>query len=215
MNKYWDKAWTENVAEQSKKTSVNQALWKASGRKTKAYPDKENNIWWETNGPEMVDRWIEWRNGEHPYQIWQPVAGQPAIELGINAVWNNVKVQMHIDRVMVNPDGELLVLDLKTGSRSPSSDLQLAFYAAGIESIFGIRPKWGAYWLARQGGIKELVDLDAYSTEMIIELVTKFDTARKAELFLPNLNHCVMCSVKDHCKWNKKVDNNVNNEEEA
>jgi hypothetical protein len=82
--------------------------------------------------------------------------------------------------------------------------LQLAFYAAGIEEQYGIRPKWGAYWMGRNGGIKELVDLDAYPKDMIIELVTKFDAARKAELFMPNLNHCVMCSVKDKCKWNKK-----------
>jgi hypothetical protein len=204
MIDFWTKAWDETLKQQQKQSNYPVSDWKAGGRKTKANPDKENDIWWKSNGPIMVERWIAWRNGEHPYVLWEPTPGTAAIELGLNPIWNGVPVQMHIDRVMINPNGELVVIDLKTGSRNPTSDLQLAFYAAGIESIFGVRPKWGAYWMARNGGIKELVDLDEYTTESIIELVTKFDKARKDDIFLPNLNHCVMCNVKDYCKWNKK-----------
>lgn len=201
MNKYWEEAWTKQQAEQSAKTTVDQALWKASGRATKANPDKENNVWWSTNGSDMVDRWIEWRNGDHPWVLWEPTPGIPAIELVVNPIWNNIPVKMIIDRVMINPDGELVVVDIKTGSRTPMSDLQLGFYAVGIEALFGIRPQYGAYWMAREGGIKELVNLDKYTTEDIIDMITKFDLARKAEIFLPNMSHCVMCSVKDKCKW--------------
>lgn len=204
MNEYWTKAWEAQKKEQLSRTSVKESDWKAAGRKTKANPNKEDSNWWYTNGAVMVDNWIAWRNGSHPWVLWEPTPGTPAIELGINPVWNDVPVQMHIDRVMINPDGELVVIDIKTGSRNPSSDLQLAFYAAGIETMFGVRPKYGAYWLGRHGGIKELVDLDAYPSENIIELVTMFDTARKASLFMPNLNHCVMCGVKASCKWNIK-----------
>lgn len=200
----WQTAWSMSIADQIERSDSKPEEWRSGGRKTKQYPDKENADWWLTNGPLMVERWIAWRNGEHTYKLWEPTPGVPAIELGINPIWNDVPVQMHIDRVMINEDGELVVIDLKTGSRNPTSDLQLAFYAVGIESIFGIRPKWGAYWMGRSGGIKELVDLDVYTTESIIELVTKFDEARKAEIFLPNLSHCVMCGVKDKCKWNKK-----------
>jgi hypothetical protein len=204
MTDYWEQAWSQTIAEQSAKTTVDQAKWKASGRVTKANPNKEDGTWWQTNGPKMLESWITWRNAEHPWVLWEPSPGQPAIELGLTPVWNDVPVQMHIDRVMVNPDGELVVIDLKTGARTPMSDLQLAFYAAGMEAIFGIRPTYGAYWMARSGGIKELVDLSVYSTDTIIELVTKFDAARKAEIFLPNLSHCIMCSVRSECKWNKK-----------
>jgi len=99
---------------------------------------------------------------------------------------------------------ELIVVDIKTGARTPSSDLQLAFYAAGMEEMFGIRPRYGAYWMGRTGQTDELIDLDYISKEDIIEIVTKFDTARRAELFMPNLNHCVMCNVKDECKYKRK-----------
>lgn len=204
MISLWTDAWEETLSQQKKRSSIAPDNWKAGGRKTKANPNKEDDRWWQENGPVMVDRWIAWRNGDHPLKLWEPTPGVPAIELALNPIWNDTPVQMHLDRVMVNPDGELIVIDLKTGSRNPTSDLQLAFYAAGMDTIFGIRPKWGAYWMGRSGGIKELVDLDEYTTESIIELVTKFDRARKADLFLPNLNHCIMCNVKDSCKWNKK-----------
>jgi hypothetical protein len=73
-----------------------------------------------------------------------------------------------------------------------------------MEEMFGIRPRYGAYWMGRTGQTDELIDLDYISKEDIIEIVTKFDTARRAELFMPNLNHCVMCNVKDECKYKRK-----------
>ena len=204
MNKYWEEAWAEQKTVQFTKTGIPESDWKAAGRATKANPNKEDGNWWTQAGSDMVDSWIAWRNGSHPWVLWEPTPGQPAIELGLTPIWNDVPVQMHIDRVMVNPDGELVVLDIKTGARTPSSDMQLAFYAAGIEEIFGIRPRYGAYWMGRSGAVNELIDLDHLPKEAIIDIVTKFDSARKQELFLPNFSHCVMCSVVDKCKWKTK-----------
>ena len=204
MNKYWDAAWAAQQQEQLTKTGVDQAQWRASGRATKANPNKEDGDWWNVNGSAMVDSWIAWRNGTHPLVLWEPQPGVPAIELALTPIWNDIPVQMHIDRVMINEDGELIVVDIKTGARTPSSDLQLAFYAAGMEEMFGIRPRYGAYWMGRTGQTDELIDLDYIKKEDIIDIVTKFDTARKAELFMPNLNHCIMCNVKNECKYKRK-----------
>lgn len=204
MNKYWEVAWAAQQQEQLTKTGVDQAQWRASGRATKVNPNKEDGDWWNVNGSAMVDSWIAWRNGTHPLILWEPQPGVPAIELALTPIWNDIPVQMHIDRVMINEDGELIVVDIKTGARTPSSDLQLAFYAAGMEEMLGIRPRYGAYWMGRTGQTDELIDLDYISKEDIIDIVTKFDTARKAELFIPNLNHCVMCNVKNECKYKRK-----------
>lgn len=200
MNKYWDEAWTRLQKQQLEKVKVDPSEWKAAGRVSKANPNKEDGVWWTTNGSAMVDSWITWRTGSSKWKIWD-IDGTPAIELSLQPIWNDVPVQMHIDRVMITPDGELVVLDIKTGSRTPSSDLQLAFYAAGMEEILGVRPQYGAYWMARTGGIGELIDLDKTPKSAIIDIVTKFDTARKQEIFLPNFSHCVMCSVVKDCKW--------------
>jgi len=200
VNKYWDEAWTRLQEEQLKKKNVAKSEWKAAGRVSKANPNKEDGDWWTVNGSTMVDSWINWRKNA-AWKIWEVTPGVPAIELGITPIWNDVPVQMHLDRVMITPDGELVVLDIKTGSRTPSSDLQLGFYAAGMESVLGIRPQYGAYWMARDGGIGEMINLDKYTVDSISDMVTKYDTARRQEIFLPNLNHCVMCGLVKDCKW--------------
>lgn len=200
MTEYFIEAWNKQVNDQFKKTGINQSEWKASGRATKANPNKEDDNWWLVNGAKMFDNWVAFRNGNNGWKLWD-YNGTPAIELGLTPIWNDIPVQMHLDRVMVNPDGELVVLDIKTGSRTPTSDLQLAFYAAGMEEMLGIRPRWGAYWMAREGIVSEMIDLDRYTKDDIIDIITKFDKARKENIFLPNFSHCIMCNLKTKCKW--------------
>lgn len=203
----WKDAWNECVTAQQASMGQDTALWRAAGRATKDNPDKENGVWWEKNGRKMLDSWVDWRMGEHGWKVWETPQGIPAIELGMTAMFGEIPVQMGIDRVMVTPDGELVILDLKTGQRTPSSDLQLAFYATGMAKVFDLRPKYGAYWMARQGTTSTLIDLDFYTDEMIEEIIFKFDKARREELFVPNYGHCNMCQLKSSCKWNKEGTN--------
>jgi putative RecB family exonuclease len=200
----WKDTWERVKTAHSASTGQEEALWKTAGRATKENPDKENGAWWYTNGRLMLDSWIKFRTGELGWQIWEAPNGTPAIEIGMNVEVGGVPVQMGIDRVMVTPAGELVILDLKTGQRTPSSDLQLAFYALGMSKMFGVRPQYGAYWMARQGITSPLIDLDFYTDDMIEEIIVKFDTARKAELFLPNYSHCKMCGFTTICKYNKE-----------
>lgn len=204
LDKVWLESFEAEKTSQIGSTSLETALWRAGGRATKANPDKENDTWWKFEGRNMLDRWVSWRTGSLGWKLWVTPEGVPAIELGLNPVLGGVTVQMHIDRVMVTPDGELVILDLKTGQRTPSSDLQLAFYAVGMEKMIGIRPKYGTYWMAREGTTSPLVDLDFYKTEMIEEMVSEFEKARQAHLFIPNLNNCKMCDLTDKCKWYRK-----------
>lgn len=200
----WKDTWERVKTAHSASTGQEEALWKTAGRATKENPDKENGAWWYTNGRLMLDSWVKFRTGELGWQIWEAPNGTPAIEIGMNVEVGGVPVQMGIDRVMVTPAGELVILDLKTGQRTPSSDLQLAFYALGMSKMFGVRPQYGAYWMARQGITSPLIDLDFYTDDMIEEIIVKFDTARKAELFLPNYSHCKMCGFTTICKYNKE-----------
>lgn len=204
LDKVWVDAFVGEKTRQGGFTDLPEASWRAGGRASKANPDKENGVWWAVEGRNMLRKWADWRTGSHGWQLWSDALGIPAIEIGLSPVLGGVTVQMHIDRVMVTPEGELVILDLKTGARTPSSDLQLAFYAAGMEKTFGIRPKYGTYWMAREGTTTPLVDLDFYSMEMIEQMVADFDRARQAHLFIPNLNHCKMCDLTDKCKFVKK-----------
>lgn len=202
----WESTWQEEKRLHGAFTGQKEALWRVAGRATKDNPDRENEKWWLANGRNMLDLWINFRKNLG-WSVWSTeIEGftVPAIELTIKPEFAGVPVQMGIDRVMVTPEGELVVIDIKTGSRTPSSELQLAFYAAGMSKALGIRPKYGAYWMGRQGSTSTLVDLDFYTDDMIEEIVSKFDTARKSDIFLPNYSHCNMCGFKEKCKWNKE-----------
>ena len=102
--------------------------------------------------------------------------------------------------MFVTDAGELVVVDLKTGSRTPESDMQLGFYAAGLELMFGVRPHLGAYWMARKGGLTPLVDLDRYTPEFIGKMLDKFNLAVEHEIFLPHATSlCGSCGVRPLC----------------
>lgn len=207
IKQLWDSTFAKLTDQQVKLNGFTLDDVRAGGRATKAYPNKEDASWWNENGSQMVEAWVKWRD-ESGYKIAEIVSGTPAIEVGITTEIAGLTVQMHIDRVMYMPsqDGtysadNFVIVDLKSGKNPPKSDLQLALYAAGIEKLYGWRPRWGAYWMAREGTLGHLVDLDLYPTPIIEDLLSKFKVARENGVFLPNMSHCPMCSVKEHCKY--------------
>lgn len=196
--------WDKHLADaRTQNPDVPLSEYKAGGRASKAYPLKENADWWLDNGPQMVKNWLLWRQHSN-MQVWTPTPDKEAVELGIDLPVGEFNLRMFIDRVFVTPSGEMVVLDLKTGARTPTSDLQLAIYAAGIEKIFGVRPKYGTYWMAREGNTSQFIDLDYLPTDKILNVVSTFDIARKGGIFLPNLSNCSYCNVAQHCEWSKK-----------
>ena len=197
LQELWDKAWDKEYKQRLEKSSVPETEWKAGGRATKAYPNKEDAAWWKKNGVKQLENWEFFR--QNGWKIFD-INGTPAIEIDILAIMDGVQVKMTLDRVMVTPSGELVVVDIKSGRNIPSW-LQLAFYAAGMELTLGIRPKWGAYWMSRNGTTSPMIDLDLYPTEDIVKFVKRFDMARKSEVFLPNLSHCSRCGFNQICKW--------------
>ena len=180
---------------------------RAGGRATKDYPNKENEDWWNENGVAMLYQWVQWRNNSG-WGIADMGDGKPGIEIGLEVEIGGIRVQAYVDRVMFkpNPSGLLtredyIVLDLKSGKYQPKSEMQLALYATGIELVYGFRPKWGVYWMAREGKPSELIDLDIYPLEVFEDIFAQFKKARESRIFLPNFSQCGMCSVIDYCKY--------------
>lgn len=199
----FDRAFQAEIDRVEQESNVPRSEWRSGGRASKAWPDKENYDWWVANGPAMVKSWVSWRLGSG----WSIAEfdGNHAIEFEIDfPIGDDFFVRMIIDRVMVNGSGELAVIDLKSGSRSPSSDLQLAVYATGMDRMLGVRPQYGAYWMAREGTSTPLADLDHLSSDRVVSMLKMFDTARKSQIFLPNLKECHYCGVAEHCEWSKK-----------
>lgn len=196
-NELWAKAW----AKETKDIDLN--LARVAGRSTKANPNKEDAAWWAEQGPQWVDNYISWRKSNKNWKIWKTPQGARAIEIELNPVIADVPVKMVIDRVF-EVDGELVIVDLKTSARRPTSDLQLGFYKVGLEMMLGVKVNQGNYWMSRDSGTGEMIDLSRYTVDMLEYLVSGFDKARKAGIFLPNLSSCNFCGLTEHCTFTKE-----------
>jgi putative RecB family exonuclease len=189
---------TELAMEAEDKLST--AHFYASGRKSKEWPDKENEKWWLQNGPPMVQRWIDFKRVTN-WEIWITPQGDPAIELALHAEYGGVPVKGYLDRVMELPNGDLAVLDLKTGANEPKSDGQLGQYADMVAKLLGeeYRPKWGTYWMGRTGSLTPPVDLAPLARGLDRDYgVAK--TIIEQDLFLTSPSMlCGSCSVNQSC----------------
>lgn len=193
--------WAEAWSEEAKGIDLTNA--RVGGRATKEYPNKEDAVFWRNTGPKWVSSYITWRQNNTNWKIWKTPQGLPAIELGIKPEFAGVPVKMVIDRVF-EVNGELVVVDLKTSQQTPSSTLQLGFYKVGLEKVLGVEIKYGAYWMARQSGTTELIDLTGYTEDKLNYLADGFDRARKSGIFLPNANNCNRCGLSEHCIFTSK-----------
>lgn len=178
-----------------------------SGRASKDNPDKEDPKWWAINGPKFVKSWQQWRTHAE-LAVWEtadPDTGEiiPAIELGVWAdaeVEGLAPVRSIIDRVM-EKDGDLYIVDLKSGTYTDPWPLQLALNNLGLYHTYGVRAKWGGYWKARKGGVEVWHDLTRFSDTWLWEQVHAAQQIRDQQLFLANPNNlCTSaCGVAQWC----------------
>lgn len=196
----WQQVFDQEIEEQIEKTGTQPNVWKAAGKATKANPDKENGKWWEENGLAFSRSYIEWRESIQ-WNIWTTPEGVPAIELDLRCKFGEVPVRTIIDRIFVTPDGELVVVDLKTGAQMPKDQgLQLGFYASAVEQVFGVRPAWCAYWNARKGGLSEPYYPNHLTPEFLGQMLEEFMRVRENGPFIPNLSmNCGNCGVARAC----------------
>lgn len=198
-NELWSKAW---ALESEGKDLTNARV---GGRATKANPQKEDVNFWQATGPQWVQAYIDWRKANPDWKLWKTPQGAPAIELAMLPEFAGVPVKMILDRVF-EVNGELVIVDLKTSQQTPTNTLQLGFYKVGMLKTFGIDVKWGTYWMARQHGVSPLVSLEQYTEDKLEYLVSGFDKARKAGIFLPNTNNCqYKCGLTAHCQFSTKI----------
>lgn len=188
----------EYAERESEKCGYPVEEFKANGRASKQWPDKENRDWWAESLPVMVERWVTFMDNS-PWTLWFTPDGTPAIELAMNITLGGEVIKLAIDRVFVAGD-RLRVVDLKSGSRTPDSARQLGLYATAIEQVFGVRPDDGCYWMARSGVTTEAEPLDRYTTESLGREFAAFRRAQRAGVFIAKpSNLCGSCGVRPYC----------------
>src|ERR1019366_4895136 len=198
----WEAAWKECLGDKDLTNA------RVGGRVSKEKPNKEDVAQCQKQGPEWVENYIKWRKGNPEWKIWKTPQGVPAIELGLNPSIAGVTIKMSIDRVF-EVGNELVIVDLKTSQSTPVSALQLGFYKYGMEEQFHMPVNFGAFYMARQSGTSDLIDLSWYTEEKLEYLVRKFDEARKAGIFLPNAESCSMCGFTKVCEFTSKKEKQI------
>src|ERR1019366_4968336 len=78
------------------------STWRASGRASKQWPNKEDERWWREHGPEFVANWITWRQYS-PLDIWRDDENNLAVELEATVEIAGLPVKAFIDRAMTGP----------------------------------------------------------------------------------------------------------------
>lgn len=185
-----------------RETHPDSSAWSVAGKgKVKSRPNGEDEVWWRVNGPKMVQRWMDWRK-QSGWKIWTTPDGTPAIELPIETSipGHDNELWMVIDRVFQHPSGALIIIDLKTGARSPESDLQLGVYRYGLQHEYGVDADLGAYWMAREGQLTDLFGLQRYQPHLLEAWFQTLITAKASNIFLPHVTfRCRACPVRDYC----------------
>jgi hypothetical protein len=205
----WDKAYQGEVSH----TTFQPEDWFTAGR-----GKGEDLEWWEGNGAQLAQNFIQWYESQTEFKIWVtpdlwfgPLGSEPAIELPFEVLFGTVPVRGYIDLVLEHiKSGVLVVVDVKSGSTKPKNNRQLGIYATAIEQTYGIRPRYGAYFMCRGTGkdednktfFQQPVDLSGveYSYEYLSGEFGQLDKGIKAEVFpaAPGDN-CRRCGVSHAC----------------
>lgn len=162
-------------------------------------PNKKDYEWWLIFGPQFVDNWIQFKAELHWTLAFLP-DGSPGVEVSVRQNMAGRSFLGFIDRVYITPEGECVVVDLKSGAVPPSS-LQLGTYRVGLMREHGLWADWGAYWMAGDGELTPLKDLTRFTPEFVDAQYRMAWDGIQAGVFLPNVTAmCKGCGVQPYCR---------------
>ncbi|GIG57381.1 hypothetical protein Lfu02_17530 [Longispora fulva] len=153
----------------------------------------------ETGASQVLTYCAEARSA--PWKVWELPDGTPALEVAFRLLLGEIEVWGAIDQVLIWPDGQLSVRDLKTGNK-PVSHIQLGVYALAINEMFGEDIRYGDYWLAKTSEASGMIDLSSYTADYLTAAFAALNRGIEARVFLPNLtDSCrITCGVRDYCR---------------
>jgi CRISPR/Cas system-associated exonuclease Cas4 (RecB family) len=204
---YFNTLW-QSTLRTLRSDGVDFTKFKIGGRKTTMWPERENEAFWVATGPDNVANWVRTRTHlfEQGWQFYIMPDGSSSIEVPVEITLNEgaddeVKLKGYIDRVMVDPHGQVHVIDLKSGSQTPISTLQLGTYAVGFAAQYGVTPSIGAYYMTRKGEMSQAASLMKYTPELLGKWFGSAKRAIEAEVFIPKVGpFCNSCSVAQFCE---------------
>jgi putative RecB family exonuclease len=188
----WSQAYDQEIAEAFEEWPQDDE-WLTVGRRGA----EQGYAYWDARGIAAVKAWHEWRTAPERHLVLHAV--EEPIEVPLPS---GIILKGYIDRVFRDPGDPLAyhVLDIKTGTKRPSSALQLGFYQVGYEAKYpGVRVDSGAWWMAKDA--KEfVVPIDHVTIEALDEYAKAYYRGVEQEVFIPNAGDaCFFCSFKQAC----------------
>ena len=153
----WLDIFNESVKVVEEQSGIPSSEWKTSGRKTIARPDGEDLAFWQSDGLKQVEAYQKWY-AQSGWKIATMPDGRPGIEWDASVHFGGTPVRFVVD-VIYQVGEDLVIVDFKTGARTPFGMIQAGLYASGIERMYNIRPKFGAFFMTRQGQLDDLFEL--------------------------------------------------------
>ncbi|WP_344580523.1 PD-(D/E)XK nuclease family protein [Nonomuraea roseoviolacea] len=190
---YYD-AWEREI-EAALAVEPDLSKWQAPGR-TKPDTDLKNRM---VRGADQVAGYIAYALQDRLAPIeYEP--GEPSTEVPFTLDLDGVRVIGSIDLILADRHGRLLVRDIKTGSRLPTSPIQLAVYAVAVEDLLGDRPFWGDYFMCKNNAPTDPIPLRNFTREDVARWFVQMDRSEKAGNYLPNPgDRCKTCGVRRYC----------------
>lgn len=194
----WLEIFNDSVKETEEKTGIPSTEWKTAGRKTALRPDGEDLAYWQSDGLKQAEAYQKWLLNSG-WKIATMPDGRPGIEWDAEVTFGGMPVRLIVDAIyQVGED--LVVVDYKTGSRTPFGMIQAGLYASGIERAYGVRPKFGAFFMTRQGTLDDLIDLSHLTVEYFDYVYSAMNHSVLAGYFPPAVgDSCRMCSFIEKC----------------
>lgn len=171
--------------------------FRASGRSSREWPNKENRDFWVAKGPDMVHSWVRWRDACG----WD----LHGVEVAVDGEIGEVQAMGYVDRTFVRTgaDGlsDFMCLDLKFGSWAPKTPEQLFVYRELLSQTLGITPRWGLYWMGRTGTSGAMFDLQSEPTVLAVHFNFKMANRQRlaGDYRYKAGNLCGSCSVAPFC----------------
>ena len=160
----------------------------------------ENGDYWREHLPLHLQGYVEWRDDrfEQGWE-WLLIDDKPAIEFVVKGKFGEVEVLGFIDRAMRSPEGDVFVIDLKSGKMAPSRE-QLDVYADLMKQQYDISVAFGSYYMSRKSAIGDTFLMDR-GGQILVDWWTTVASGITNEVFMPNPNPlCGICQVKPWCR---------------
>jgi putative RecB family exonuclease len=197
----WTTSFAEEIESLENRGGVNRTEWRTGGRKTKDRPNAEDYGFWIDEGLRQIQVFSQWFD-DRIAEGWSvpTFAGNLACEIELNVDFGGVRIKGYADLIMELPSGELMVIDHKTGARTPDTFQQLALYAFAMEKLSLPTPTLGAFFMTRKGELSIPTTFRQTDLDSLTDTIVNVDRAIKAELFPARVTSmCKGCGVANYC----------------